>query len=60
MPIYEYRCPRCGTRFEKLLAMNADRPSCPSCGARDPERRVSLIASFGCGCGSSCGSGAFT
>ncbi|MBI2324757.1 MAG: zinc ribbon domain-containing protein [Chloroflexi bacterium] len=60
MPIYEYRCPRCGAVFEKLMPMKAERPSCPRCGAREPERLVSLVASAGCVCGSGCGSGAFT
>ena len=34
MPIYEYRCPRCGFQKEHLQKMS-DEPlsSCPSCGA---------------------------
>lgn len=34
MPIYEYECEQCGTRFERLEGM--DRKSflsCPECGA---------------------------
>jgi putative FmdB family regulatory protein len=39
MPIYEYECPRCGKRFEKLQGMN-ERFSlgCPDCGT--PARRL--------------------
>ncbi len=40
MPIYLYRCRRCGHRFERLRAMNEnDRElSCPECGERGPEK----------------------
>jgi putative FmdB family regulatory protein len=41
MPTYEYRCPSCGTDFEKFQKMS-DPPvaECPSCGA-NAERRLS-------------------
>jgi len=41
MPTYEYRCPACGTDFEKFQKMS-DPPAaeCPSCGAA-AERRLS-------------------
>jgi putative FmdB family regulatory protein len=41
MPTYEYRCPQCGTGFEKFQKMS-DPPvaACPSCGA-EAERRIS-------------------
>jgi len=41
MPTYEYRCPQCGTDFEKFQKMS-DPPlaACPSCGA-EAERRIS-------------------
>ena len=34
MPTYEYRCPACGTDFEKFQKMS-DEPvaDCPSCGS---------------------------
>ncbi len=34
MPIYEYRCQDCGTRFEKLIRRQADETglTCPQCG----------------------------
>jgi putative FmdB family regulatory protein len=34
MPIYEYSCDDCGTKFEKLVrrSAEADAVSCPSCG----------------------------
>lgn len=41
MPTYEYRCPQCGTDFEKFQKMS-DEPGapCPKCGA-NAERRLS-------------------
>jgi len=44
MPTYDYRCPSCGTEFEKFQKMS-DPPvaPCPSCGA-DAERRLSAGA----------------
>jgi len=41
MPTYEYRCPSCGTNFEKFQKMS-DEPGapCPQCGAA-AERRMS-------------------
>ncbi len=41
MPTYEYRCPECGTDFEKFQKMS-DEPGapCPKCGA-NAERRLS-------------------
>ncbi|MCB9507237.1 MAG: zinc ribbon domain-containing protein [Myxococcales bacterium] len=42
MPIYEYRCAACGHDFDRLQRVGADAPSCPSCGATETSRRVSL------------------
>jgi putative FmdB family regulatory protein len=44
MPTYEYRCPECGTDFEKFQKMS-DEPvaDCPSCGAK-AQRRLSAGA----------------
>jgi putative FmdB family regulatory protein len=44
MPTYEYRCPACGTDFEKFQKMS-DPPvaECPRCGAA-AERRLSAGA----------------
>jgi putative FmdB family regulatory protein len=32
MPIYEYLCQDCGTKFEKLVRRSDDATLCPSCG----------------------------
>jgi putative FmdB family regulatory protein len=44
MPTYEYRCPQCGTDFEKFQKMS-DPPvaPCPSCGT-EAARRMSAGA----------------
>jgi putative FmdB family regulatory protein len=41
MPTYEYKCPKCGTRFEKIQKITA-RPGapCPKCGTT-AERQIS-------------------
>ncbi len=58
MPLYEYRCPKCGELFEKLVrASEADRSvCCPKCGEEGAERRVSLFGGLFGGCGPSGGS----
>ena len=34
MPLYEYKCRKCGHRFEKIENMNASTTKkCPKCGA---------------------------
>lgn len=46
MPIYEYRCQRCGYRFEKLVRLSqaAQPVVCPNCGADETERLLSAFA----------------
>lgn len=44
MPIYEYRCAPCDTRFEAFLAAAADAPACPRCGGSDLKRLMSTFA----------------
>jgi putative FmdB family regulatory protein len=37
MPLYEYACPGCGLRFERLERVSAPAPCpCPTCGAAAP------------------------
>jgi putative FmdB family regulatory protein len=45
MPIYEYRCGKCETRFEKLVrASDSGEIVCPSCGEKHPELQLSTFA----------------
>ncbi|MBI5083950.1 MAG: zinc ribbon domain-containing protein [Acidobacteria bacterium] len=46
MPIYEYACQECGTKFEKLIRRQADLDdlTCPSCGESRLARQLSTFA----------------
>lgn len=69
MPIFEYACDDCGTKFEKLVrrTAEADQVECPSCGHRHLTTQYSTFAARagksksaaevpGCGSGM-CGAG---
>ncbi len=43
MPIYEYECRGCGSRFEKIV-YRKDAPNCPSCSSTDLSRLLSTFA----------------
>ena len=60
MPIYEYRCTRCGQQYEKIRRVTErDRPAeCPECKSQDSELQVSAFATTSCGSGG--GRGGFT
>jgi putative FmdB family regulatory protein len=47
MPIYEFKCNRCGKQFEQIVfASDKGEPvPCPSCGKKDSCR---LLSSFSC------------
>ncbi len=39
MPLYEYQCPKCGHRFERIQKFSDPDPKkCPECGASKIER----------------------
>ena len=46
MPIFEYKCDSCGTKFEKLLRRSDDVSalSCPDCGAQHLSQQYSTFA----------------
>lgn len=44
MPIFEYRCEDCGTRFEKLVRRSGDEVACPSCGQNHLKTEFSTFA----------------
>ncbi len=43
MPIYDYACRKCGETFEELVRSDT-LVSCPGCGSRAVERRLSVPA----------------
>jgi len=58
MPLYEYVCTACRTRFEKLVRRFGDEVACPACASEAVEKQLSVFAvgssapSFeGCGAG---------
>ncbi|HVN97169.1 MAG TPA: zinc ribbon domain-containing protein [Syntrophorhabdaceae bacterium] len=63
MPIYEYVCKKCKKEFEALVFKD-DKPECPSCGAKNPTKKMSSFGfsvgykfkSSSTGSGSSCAS----
>jgi putative FmdB family regulatory protein len=58
MPIYEYRCKKCGVVFERFQKINESGESlnCPACGAKKPEKILSSFSSSnGSESSSSCG-----
>jgi putative FmdB family regulatory protein len=45
VPIYEYRCEKCGRRSSALLtSFSSPDPACPHCGKRALRRLVSTFA----------------
>ena len=49
MPIYEYRCGECETRFEKLIRREVDETAlaCPKCGSTSLDKEFSTFAARG-------------
>jgi putative FmdB family regulatory protein len=43
MPLFEYACKGCDSRFE-LLVRGSDTPECPSCHGTDLQRQLSVFA----------------
>ena len=43
MPIYEYRCAKCGAEFDQLILPHepAQGAACPGCGSHDTEKLIS-------------------
>ena len=44
MPIYEYKCADCGTKFEKLVRNSSPEVTCPSCGKNHLQQEFSTFA----------------
>ncbi|MGE5125964.1 MAG: FmdB family zinc ribbon protein [Betaproteobacteria bacterium] len=59
MPLYEYRCATCGSRFEVLrrVGQGPEGLACPQCGQQDVEKEYSTFAGSVAGSGSGGGAG---
>jgi putative FmdB family regulatory protein len=44
MPIYEFECEECGTRFDELVAAEGAPPPCPECASEQVRRLISSFA----------------
>ena len=44
MPIFEYRCQDCGTKFEKLVRGTTTEILCPSCGQSHLDQELSTFS----------------
>ncbi len=44
MPIYEYACESCGSRFEKLVRRATDKIECPDCHGEKLAQQWSTFA----------------
>ena len=44
MPIFEYTCEDCGSKFEKLVRRSGDAVACPSCGQDHLKTEFSTFA----------------
>jgi len=48
MPIYEYRCERCNTTFEKLVFKGEETQiKCPDCGNKEVKKLLSATSFMG-------------
>jgi putative FmdB family regulatory protein len=50
MPIFEYICETCGTKFEELVRSADEQVTCPQCGKKQVEKLYSPFARFCGGC----------
>lgn len=44
MPIFEYKCDDCGTKFEKLVRRTGQEIECPSCGQNHLKQELSTFS----------------
>ena len=44
MPIYEFSCESCQTRFETLVLRKDESVQCPKCGGSQLQKRISAHA----------------
>ena len=61
MPVYEYKCKKCGEKYELRLGLFHSSKSikCPKCGSNDAERVYSPISTNTSANNSSCSSTRF-
>lgn len=67
MPLFEYRCSACGTKFDELVGHADEAVACPKCHSPKTEKLLSVFAAATAGTGSlpscarpGCGAGGFS
>ena len=58
MPIYEFKCKKCGNLYETLCfrSNGEDKGPCPACGGNESKKQLSIFSSAGSGSGLDLGS----
>ncbi|HAN86613.1 MAG TPA: FmdB family transcriptional regulator [Firmicutes bacterium] len=61
MPIFEYKCAKCGDKFEELVTACCTEVKCPKCGSKEVSKLFSAFgfksgSTFASSSGGSCGS----
>jgi len=51
MPIFEFKCKKCGNLYESLCfrSNGEDKGPCPTCGGNESEKQLSIFSSAGSG-----------
>ncbi|MBW2709436.1 MAG: zinc ribbon domain-containing protein [Deltaproteobacteria bacterium] len=51
MPIFEFKCKKCGNLYESLCFRSSgeDKCPCPACGGDESEKQLSIFSSAGSG-----------
>lgn len=44
MPIFEYKCQECGSRFERIVTASSPSVVCRSCESANVEKQLSVFA----------------
>jgi putative FmdB family regulatory protein len=59
MPVYEYKCKKCGKIFESFrwASEESTEEVCPKCGSKETERQLSVFSS---GSGGGCSTRGFS
>jgi len=47
MPIYEYKCDACGTRYERLVLSKSQEIACPKCHSGRKTLQLSVFSTTG-------------
>jgi putative FmdB family regulatory protein len=47
MPIYEYVCDECGTRYEQIVMSKNTKIACPKCASGKRTMQLSVFSSVG-------------